>query len=99
MKLTHSLVGRVALGGAAASTRAADWFSNNTDVASNIVQARSRWGRAGTYPAMATATATMDPDIRAAMGMVGAAAGAVIVEREGFGLPFRRWSILLCPMP
>jgi hypothetical protein len=41
----------------------------------------------------------MDPDIRAAMGMVGAAAGAVIVEREGFGLPFRRWSILLCPMP
>ena len=51
----------------------------NTDVASNIVRARMFAAVgvvAGTYPAMATTAAAMDPDIMAAMGTVGAAAGA-----------------------
>ena len=38
---------------------------------------------AGTYPAMAATAATMDPDIMAAMGTVGAAAGAAFLLEDG----------------
>jgi hypothetical protein len=51
----------------------------STDVASNIVQpalSAAIGVVAGTYPAMVTTATAMDPDMMAAMGTVGAAAGA-----------------------
>jgi hypothetical protein len=57
MKLSHALVGLVALGGAALSTGAASampiGLATNTDIASNIEQARivcGRWGRCWNAP-------------------------------------------------
>jgi hypothetical protein len=57
MKLTHALVGLAALGGAAISSGAASampiGLATNTDIASNIEQARivcDRWGRCWNAP-------------------------------------------------
>jgi hypothetical protein len=57
MKLTHALVGLVALGGAAMSSGAASampiGLATNTDIVSNIEQARiicGRWGRCWNAP-------------------------------------------------